>query len=1558
MLFKTNEQIIPGNYKLHLLGTLLKLFIMALLAIDSIAQETPVISTGQDWYKESLIHTHHSAGQPAPEWDVQFDRVRPDAVQFHTQAYAAGKEFSAKYNFAFVTTRSLSGHWDDVSSFVATLPAEEQGLFYIRVNPDGSPAGRSRDGAIAKHLCLYSPGIYKYIIPEYGKLTEQYHPAQIWIDHTIVTVNICYCDNCKKNFRDQYGTDPPENGGDPFWDEWVSYHRKGFEIWMEAVYDEVHSKDPDIIVTYNGAYQIAQPEPPLPFIKNLSLDAHSLPMNLCLYARYASTLDVPFDLMNGLTDKWAGTIPKTTQEVLESAATITANGGRWNIGEFPASQAQQPADEMLVLAAAGADMVKERQEWIHNTEAVPLVAVLQSASTQYSRVIPTSQYVTGTPGPTRLYWYNNLGIPNEIFGAGAALLENNIPFDIINEATLKKRLDDYQVLIVGEQFRLDEETVDAIRSYVERGGGLLVTGRTLETDLADLIGVSIAAGAPLTGTTISLGGTNVTAQAPVRIEAKAAEVTQNFSGAATTPAITQHASGKGHMIYIACDFFKMYMDVSSYNPKSISRTGNIAMRNAVSGWINEIAPNLGFACSAPPWIEIALRRKNSDMLVQLVDRSFEWSGDLYPTSAPIKLSISMQSQPEKVLLQPGGREINWEWRDDTLKATIPINEVKTHSILEIKGVTRYNINYNTISNIPFGTRIDTLFWYLGKDPAADWKIIFVDSVLRPDLKNGDKLIITESDNSKREYFLRVNDYVKSSNARLRAIYFNGDTLKGFRSKIFNYTIVLPEGSPIPVITAIPENVDAEVGVNRVVNLNGDIKQRTARINVTAENELTESEYSVTFEIFKKKESFSADPFFSQVLNGLYTLIPGSTAASGWGKGWEIFNPGTTTISMGNYLIVNATEGTLASVIASKDMLFKMRPGFTIDSSRIDEGIFYKARAYPFHTDLEPGQTLVFGRGYPDGWNTTNGFRDFCDFRDTNGDLADAMNRYGFVDGARICFFGVSNSLYLIRIDNDSVLTGLKSATDVNDFTLVDIFGAQGVNNNRIIDGVFVSDMSATVLERKKEIWKGNPDNFGSFGTGTTGTNEWDKYQGAMYIGTHPYDQYLGYISTVYSSIYDVSPDYGPGQTIDFVPQGTSVDSFMSRVIPNGIEEILIVTNNDSSITKTGTDIILDGDRLNVLSGTKTNTTIYTIMVREPDHDAFLTSSVYNIAFIGESGTVANIPAFTTLEEMLSNISKPQFALLNIIDAKNQLVETEKVLPDTLVVVKTMVSDSIKLEVIAQDRETKVVYSLVMNVENPYVTSDFYLVRQSDNVIDMFRLNTRVNTFLSRLVPSTGSTMTVVDKYGNTRGMEGIMYKDDHLVVSDGSKSTTYSLKDMFEVISTDAYLRYIKVNGLTIDGFDPVTLSYSVTMDQSSGLPPLPVVSAAPNQASAKVSISQAVILNGNDAEKTATIGVVAEDGVSNNVYTIVFNLNTLISDTKKEMVTINAEGMTICIQTRSIGENYLVEVFNITGKKIIQRKMTGPNERIPVYEPEGLYIVKVKSTGETKIEKIILNKR
>ena len=681
---------------------------LAMLLLSASHGGEPVSSPGRApdpaWYAQSQIHTHHSIGSPAPEWKLQFETLRPDAVQFHPAAYAAGQTLARELGFGFVCTLTLSGGWGDVGRILRTLTPEELARFSPRLNADGTPTGRMRGGELWQHLCFNSPGIDTHLIPVYAATTRQLHPHQFWIDHTVVTVNLCYCNFCRHAFAEKHGGTPPVRAGDPRWPEWVDFHRHAFERWMRKTRDAVKAADPNTIVTFNAAYFLSQPEPPPDFIENLSMDIHSQPLFLDLHARYATTLGVPFDLMTGLTDRWAGKVPKSVPEVLQAAAIVTANGGRWNIGEFPASRANQPADAMLDLAAAGARQVRARQEWTRDTESVPLVAVLQSASTQYARVIPRRQQSHPAadelalsdsgrlelqkkdgPGRTRIYWQDDRPCPVEVTGACEALLENNLHFDLINEATLKRRLHEYKVLIVADQFQLDDATVEKIRAFVLAGGGLLATGRTIESGLAPLLGVtgrpeSIGKTAELDCGTARITLENIPSLAP-----SGADVVQSFHGDAGRPAVTRRMIGRGIAHYVAGDFFRAYYDRSPYTSWQKPRPGNRALRSFFAKLLVETAPHLGYACAAPPWCEVALRRRGADVFVHLIDRSFEWRQPAGQDESPIKLQLRMGTRPDRVALQPGARPVEWQWREGSLLLSVPMAEVQTHAIIDIKG---------------------------------------------------------------------------------------------------------------------------------------------------------------------------------------------------------------------------------------------------------------------------------------------------------------------------------------------------------------------------------------------------------------------------------------------------------------------------------------------------------------------------------------------------------------------------------------------------------------------------------------------------------------------------------------------------------------------------------------------------------------------------------------------------------------------------------------------------------------------------------------------------------
>lgn len=861
---------------------------------------------------------------------------------------------------------------------------------------------------------------------------------------------------------------------------------------------------------------------------------------------------------------------------------------------------------------------------------------------------------------------------------------------------------------------------------------------------------------------------------------------------------------------------------------------------------------------------------------------------------------------------------------------------------------------DTIFDVPFGTRIDTMYSYLEIASNASWAIDLVDDVDRPDLKYGDKLIVTAADNSTREYFIAVDEYEPSDNATLGAIYIYGDTLFGFKSNQYNYTEMLTPGSSFPTLSATPNSLNASLVIDKPANVKGNVDDRTATITVTAEDDSTQIVYKVTFEFMRSIESFNTDPIISQVMYGVHPQLD-RTDVNAMGKGFEIFNPGNTVLPLGDYILGNYIASDIAAIVSSTHAItYKMRPGFKMDSTRMGAGVYFNEVSYPFITDLDPGKTVVFARGYGSTLNTGSWYQ-FVDYVDTNDKPMDAYLRYGFVDGAAIARFFDNQSIYIIRIDNDSIFNGTKAAGDADDYTLVDIWGAQGVSNNRTIEGTTYSSASGFTFERKPDVWKGNPENHGSFGTGDAGSSEWEVRNGGWYIGTHPYNPYAGYISTVTSVVYNVSLNHGMNETIGLVPPSTTVDDFITNIIPDGTDVDMNVSNSDSTVFKTGTETIVSGDRLNVVSGTGVNSTVYTITVQEPRHDATLTSTTYTVNVTGSTGVVSQIPAMTTVQDLISNLVVPGGAVLNIYDVKNQQVGEETVLFDTLVVVKTMVTDSVMLEVIAEDGITKVVYTLSLDVQDPYLTSGFYFIIQDIHLIDMFQSNTTVKTFLSRVIASSGSSITIIDKYGNIRGTESIMYIDDQVIVSDGSKTTVYTLKDMFEEFATDATLSDLTVDGNTVAGFDPGTVSYAVTLDQSGGVPTIPTVEAEANHINGQVSIVQASNLEGTEAEKTATVTVKAQDGVTTEVYTVVFNLNVGTISKDENLISIYSSENSIFIKTNSISSSDEVKVYNITGKLILQKKLNSTYERINIQEPNGLYIVKLKSEGNVFIEKVFL---
>lgn len=169
----------------------------------------------------------------------------------------------------------------------------------------------------------------------------------------------------------------------------------------------------------------------------------------------------------------------------------------------------------------------------------------------------------------------------------------------------------------------------------------------------------------------------------------------------------------------------------------------------------------------------------------------------------------------------------------------------------------------------------------------------------------------------------------------------------------------------------------------------------------------------------------------------------------------------------------------------------------------------------------------------------------------------------------------------------------------------------------------------------------------------------------------------------------------------------------------------------------------------------------------------------------------------------------------------------------------------------------------------------------------------------------------------------------------------------FYVLSSNALLSDIKVNGNSIQNFNSNIFNYNITLP--AGTTTIPIVEAIPANVKAKIEINNPTSLPG-----ITTIVVTAEDGISTNNYTINFTLETSIKNdaiisnvyvyplvTKNEINIIIKEGTGI------------IKLYDLTGNLILQ---TSAKDKQTIILPKsGIYILTIESDNiSKKIFKVI----
>ncbi|MFC2087900.1 hypothetical protein ACFLSA_07060, partial [Bacteroidota bacterium] len=408
---------------------------------------------------------------------------------------------------------------------------------------------------------------------------------------------------------------------------------------------------------------------------------------------------------------------------------------------------------------------------------------------------------------------------------------------------------------------------------------------------------------------------------------------------------------------------------------------------------------------------------------------------------------------------------------------------------------------DTIFDMPFACRIDSLFKYIEKAEKASWEVLWVDGVERADLKYGDILKVTAEDEvTTREYFLKVDsvpaewiDPTLSSITWPDAPQFirddpawNDDLIPDFNSWNTIYTIKVPYGmATVPPLVATPFDLNARVDVEHAKVVRGTAENRTTTFTVTATDDTTIMVYKVIFEEELPKslvQPVAMEPVLTQVTYGIFPSV--STI--------EIANPGSTPLDMSNYMITLGRDNeTPAEAILNGAVRYRVRygnyiPGYKyIDDADLEEikddpanirddwlgndGLLEKdLRVNPI---LAPGDVFCHRVYRPWNWLVTtprdkyyhqnasyyNRIADImwtrereCDYILEDPEYWSIANTpinwvpYSHLYSARVWLQqtgGISSGKILVfKILNDSIKAGTKPVGDPEDFELIEIFG--------------------------------------------------------------------------------------------------------------------------------------------------------------------------------------------------------------------------------------------------------------------------------------------------------------------------------------------------------------------------------------------------------------------------------------------------------------------------------------------------------------------------------------
>jgi hypothetical protein len=302
----------------------------------------------------------------------------------------------------------------------------------------------------------------RLLIPQLKELAGEYGIDGVWVDGECWATAPDYGDRAVRLFKETTGIENvPQAPTDPYWFEWMQFHREGFRKYLRHYIAAVRAAYPTFQICSNWAFTDHMPEAVSVALDFLSGDySPNNSVNSARYSgRYLVHQGVPWDLM-----AWSFSMDpryqKTAAQLKREAAVVLALGGGFQAYFTQNRDGSVRLDELDVMAQV-AEFARARQPYCHHSLQIPQVALLFS----------TGAYQRSSPGLFSRYEAND-----RLRGVLQCLLEGQNSVDIVSEETLGQDIDRFPLVVVPEWETHSPVFRVGLEEYVENGGSLLVIG--------------------------------------------------------------------------------------------------------------------------------------------------------------------------------------------------------------------------------------------------------------------------------------------------------------------------------------------------------------------------------------------------------------------------------------------------------------------------------------------------------------------------------------------------------------------------------------------------------------------------------------------------------------------------------------------------------------------------------------------------------------------------------------------------------------------------------------------------------------------------------------------------------------------------------------------------------------------------------------------------------------------------------------------------------------------------------------------------------------------------